>query len=371
MKKIIFISYSMSGGGAEKVCYLIANELNKNSLFSIDLVLFKKEGEYLKEIDPSIKIHMLSPVLLKFALIGKILALAKIFRTIKPDIIVSFAEWPNTISSFAKRISVPNAKLFINEQNTNTFINNYKLYRVSWITHCLAKKSYMTANTIICCSKAVENSVLESLKKKVTKVIYNPVDIDLAKLKSKEFLSHPFLDQKNIILTAIGRFHPQKDYETMIKAFSIAYKLNQNIRLFILGTGNLKSNIENLTIQLKCSDAISFEGFQDNPYKYLVRSDTLIHSAIFEGFGNIFIESLSSGTPVVTTDCNTPKEILENSLQGTIVPVGDINTLSDAILKVKKKTTTISAICMTRAMDFNLPKIAKEYQEVFNANCLK
>jgi glycosyltransferase involved in cell wall biosynthesis len=80
-----------------------------------------------------------------------------------------------------------------------------------------------------------------------------------------------------------------------------------------------------------------------------------------EGFGNVIVEAMSCGIPVVSTDCESgPREILEDGKYGTLVPVGDVGALADAIgeaLCVQHNPEVLKL----RAADFAVEKIASQY----------
>ncbi|WP_290129184.1 glycosyltransferase, partial [Pseudomonas aeruginosa] len=68
---------------------------------------------------------------------------------------------------------------------------------------------------------------------------------------------------------------------------------------------------------------------------YMAQSNVFILSSAWEGLGNVLIEALAVGTPVVSTDCPSgPREILQNGRLGPLVPVGDAIALAESILKV-------------------------------------
>ena len=90
-------------------------------------------------------------------------------------------------------------------------------------------------------------------------------------------------------------------------------------------------------------------------------------SSIYEGFGNVLVESLAVGTPVVSTDCPSgPSEILENGRYGALVPVGDSDALARAVLATLDSPPSSEAL-QERAAEFSLAAATSHYLSLLNA----
>jgi glycosyltransferase involved in cell wall biosynthesis len=110
--------------------------------------------------------------------------------------------------------------------------------------------------------------------------------------------------------------------------------MRRPMRLLILGEGKLRPSLTSLAEELDIVEDLAMPGFVDNPFQYFARADLFVLSSRWEGLGNVVIEALACGCPVVSTDCPSgPAEILENGKYGTLVPVGDPEALAAAILK--------------------------------------
>jgi glycosyltransferase involved in cell wall biosynthesis len=99
-----------------------------------------------------------------------------------------------------------------------------------------------------------------------------------------------------------------------------------------LGDGRKRSKLERLAIKLNIRNDVHLPGFVINPYAYMSRADLFVLSSLWEGLGNVLIEALALGIPVVSTDCRSgPREILRDGLLGPLVPIGDHHALAQAI----------------------------------------
>jgi glycosyltransferase involved in cell wall biosynthesis len=89
-----------------------------------------------------------------------------------------------------------------------------------------------------------------------------------------------------------------------------------------------------LAADLGVADDVALLGYQPNPYPYLKAAGVFVLSSNYEGFGNVLIEALLTGCPVVSTDCPSgPSEILDDGQYGTLVPVDDAEGLADAVVE--------------------------------------
>jgi glycosyltransferase involved in cell wall biosynthesis len=132
----------------------------------------------------------------------------------------------------------------------------------------------------------------------------------------------------------------------------------------ILGEGGERDRIESLAESLGVADDVWLPGFVDNPYKYMRRADVFALSSEWEGFGNVVVEAMACGTPVVSTDCPSgPAEILADGEFGRLVPVGDDGALADAVAATLDDPLPDDRL-RARADDFSYDTIAGEYLDV-------
>jgi glycosyltransferase involved in cell wall biosynthesis len=77
---------------------------------------------------------------------------------------------------------------------------------------------------------------------------------------------------------------------------------------------------------------VALPGFVLNPFPFLKRCDVFVSSSRWEGFGNVILEAMACGAPIVATDCpGGPHEILEDGVFGALVPVADVEAMAKAI----------------------------------------
>jgi glycosyltransferase involved in cell wall biosynthesis len=136
-----------------------------------------------------------------------------------------------------------------------------------------------------------------------------------------------------------------------------------------MGVGELQQCLEEQIRALGLTHCVRLLGFQQNPYQYMAAADVFALSSIFEGFGNVIVEAMACGTPVVATDCPYgPAEIISDGVNGLLVPPARADALASALLRVltdpalKKQ---LSCNGQKRSQDFHAQAIASAYGEMF------
>ena len=141
------------------------------------------------------------------------------------------------------------------------------------------------------------------------------------------------------------------------------------VRLMILGDGPEKEKLTHLAFQMGLSKDVAFLGFQENPFKYMKKASVFVLSSLQEGFGNVIIEAMACGAPVISTNCPTgPGEIIQHMENGILVPVGGQQQMAQAILAVLENPALAKKLSLEgkkRAEFFSVEKSVKEYEKVF------
>jgi glycosyltransferase involved in cell wall biosynthesis len=170
------------------------------------------------------------------------------------------------------------------------------------------------------------------------------------------------------VILAAGRLDPQKDFPTLIRAFA-QLRSQRPARLVILGAANpmnpsYADELRALSVRLGIADDVSRAGFQNNPFAYMSRAAVFALSSAYEGLGNVLIEALACGTPVVSTDCpNGPREILDHGRFGQLVPVGDDTALARAILSTLEASPDPGRL-QERAATFSIERAVNRYLDM-------
>lgn len=359
--RIALFCPSLRGGGAERVMVQLANEFVKQDL-DVDLVLANAEGEYFSEVSKKVNVVDLK----SHRVLASLPGLIRYLRLSKPTMMISTLDYANVIAVWAKLLSRSKTRLYLREDSVvNPEIMSFK----GKVAFKMMSSTYSKSDGVIAISSGVKESLLShiDIKSDIVKVIYNPViNDDIYKL-AKEEIDHPWFKEPGKVVLSVGRLVIEKDYETLLRSFSKVVE-NQDAKLIILGEGGEREKLEKLIQSLGIERYVDLMGFVTNPFKYMFRSNLFVLSSMQEGLGNVLIEAMALGTRVIATKCpGGPSEVLENGRWGTLVPVGDVDALANAMEKAlnNQQQVTYSSECLDR---FDSKKIAKEYLSLLQSD---
>ncbi|MGL4671545.1 MAG: glycosyltransferase [Cetobacterium sp.] len=199
--------------------------------------------------------------------------------------------------------------------------------------------------------------------------IYNSFNIDELLRKSNESIdeSDKNLMAKKYILS-IGRLEEtQKDFTTLIKAYkSVSQKIEE--KLYIIGDGRHRENLEELIDELDLKEKVILLGFRKNPYPWIKNASFFVHSSKFEGLPTVLIEASILGKAIISTDCPTgPREILLNGEIGILTKVGDLDGLGKAIENMgqnEELKSRYSILAKEKSKRFSSEEVVKKVEMI-------
>jgi glycosyltransferase involved in cell wall biosynthesis len=321
----------LSGGGAERVMVNLTSGFVERGV-KVDLVLNIVEGPYLAQVPSEVRIvDLKEPRLLR-----GLPKLARYLRQEQPVALLSALHYNNEIAIWAKRLAGVSTRVVVSERNTLSIRVQHQQDSERW-SHIFARLFYPWADGIVAVSQGVANDLAQitGLPLSRIRVIYNPVEPAKLLEKAKEPVEHPwFAIGESPVILGLGRLHKQKDFPTLIRAFSQVRQV-QPCRLVIVGRGPERQKLNCLVRELGLEEDVAMVGFNENPYAYMARATVFVLSSAWEGLPNALIEAMAVGTPVVSTNCPSgPVEILDKGKYGSLVPVGDSKVMAEAILGV-------------------------------------
>jgi glycosyltransferase involved in cell wall biosynthesis len=177
------------------------------------------------------------------------------------------------------------------------------------------------------------------------------------------------LDGK-VVFGAVGRLFWVKDYPSLFKAFAaLAAKAPETV-LLVVGDGPDRDELKQLARDLSIEDRVVFAGQRSDIVDVLAAIDVLVHSALAESFGQVIIEAFALSKPVVSTEVGISREIIENGVNGFLVPVGDPVALREGlekILEARGRWEEMGRDGRRRVQQFAMEKVVPAYEAQYVA----
>lgn len=309
MKKILFFIPNLSVGGAEKVLVNLVNNMDRTKFDITVQVLFAGgvNEQFLKD-------HIKFKYCFKHSFRGN----SQFFKLFQPetlykrfikdhyDIVVSYLEGPT-------------ARIVAGCPDNDTKL-------VCWI-HCRfdsietatigfrsfneARSLFIRFHRIVCVSNCVKESFCEVFDYQNTvNVLYNTNETEEVLMQSSEIVNDDAFDLDCISICSVGKIMPVKGFDRLARIHKKLLDDGYKHKVYILGDGSQKKNIQLYLTQNHLLDSFVFLGYQVNPYKYVSKCDLFVCSSISEGFSTATTEALIVGTPVCSVDVSGAKEML-------------------------------------------------------------
>ncbi|WP_373509071.1 glycosyltransferase [Thiocapsa sp.] len=224
------------------------------------------------------------------------------------------------------------------------------------------------SNGVIVPSEGIKTDLVANFGANPRKIqiIYNGIDLDRTRDLARAPCDLPRHDLPRVITAC--RLSDQKDFSTLLRAFRLVLDREPST-LVIVGDGELRAHVEQMISDLQLTDHVIMTGFQSNPFPYMKDGALFVLSSYFEGFGNVLVEAMSLGKPVVATDCPSgPGEIILEGTCGHLVAVGDHEGMAAAILKIlqnQEYRRHLSAGAIARSEVFSAKAMIEGFDSYF------
>ena len=360
---------SLSGRGSEKSVINLAEALLQLG-HKVNIVIYEDIVEF--DIDSRINIYRLKPLSRPYRRILSRLTDYENVRLFKSllnhiqtkqgyiDLIVSALPRIDRILSLIKDCRIYHV-IHSPLSLQNGIRKNSWHKKLSRIWHM--KRMY-DGRKIISVSQGVGDDLIRFVKVRPSSIqtIYNPFNFG----KLKALSSRPFTSLMGILpedyFLHIGAFTlREKRQDLLIQAFALS---GLKCKLVLLGKGKDEEKIRDLIKYHSLNDQVILAGFQSNPYPWIKHARLLVLSSYYEGFGNVLIEALALNTPVLSTDCGGPSEILFGSMRECLTPNGDVKALAEKMRTFFESPPLIDTKKIKR---YEAKIVAKEYLKLIHS----
>lgn len=366
-KKILFFHFDLQGGGAEKVLVNLLNHLNPDK-YDITLRVVFGVGPYVEKIPSYVHYKPVFRFLFKgLPALLKIIKgkwLYRLFVTGKYDMEIAYLETlPTRIISYSTnpdccKLAWVHTEFSEQHKHSRSFRNLSE-----------ATASYNRFDKILFVSQGCKKAFFHYLPevKTASEVIYNVNEFDDIREKAQEELPIT-IDKTAVNICSVGRLTYLKRFDRLIAVAGRLIREGYNLRLYILGEGELRGLLEKQIADLMLQERVSLLGFDKNPYRYVAKMDLFACSSEKEGYSTAVTEAVALGVPVLTTDCSGMDEVLRNGDFGLIVKNDEdalyegLKTLLDEPQRLARYQERIKAEGV-----FSTQAFVDRYEELFDS----
>lgn len=312
MKKILFVTNRLIGGGSERVLVTLANEMDARG-YQVSILSYRDGDSY--PLRPGIRVSSLHNQRNKRKRISGIRAAVK---AEKPDVVIAFEYFVNMQAILACLGLKVN--LIVSERNDpareggsfpNRMIRNF-LYRF--------------CRTLVCQTPDAK-SYFPGYVQRHTVIIPNPI---------RNGLPEDIPAERENKIVNFCRLQPQKNLPLLVDAFGTFRKTHGDYTMVIFGNGDLRDSLWDYIREAGLEDCICLHPSVPDVHRRVGNGAMFVSSSDYEGLSNSMIEAMAIGLPTICTDCPVggARMVIEDGVNGLLVPVGSREALTAAMCRV-------------------------------------
>lgn len=340
-RKILIVTMSLYNGGAERSLVNFLNELPENK-YEVDLLLFKREGAYLKQVPSYVNILQTPCNIVKlfssFRQAGKFLMI-KFFGSLLSRCLYGHTHKAGGFRwkyFYSKHIDVLTEKYdvaiayfsgeidyFVDEkvQADKKIVWVHNDYKASGHSREYDYPHFQNMDAIVTISEKCAD-ILKEVFPEFTDKIYNIPNITsslVLRRRAEEFYPQEYQrSKKRYKLLSVGRLAEQKGFDMAVSAAALLKKAGVSFDWFIIGNGPLEKQLERQMKKEGVEDCFKLIGVRENPYPYMKNCDLVVQSSRYEGKSVVLDEAKILAKPIVATDYPTVKDQIIDGEEGII-----------------------------------------------------
>ncbi len=319
---VLFIS-ALRKGGAERVMVNLADYLHRNGVRVTLVTQYICEEEYTLPAGIPRILSEITPQEETGSRIGDFLAryrkLCRIFTELHPDCILSFIGKNNIMTLLCTRFSGIPAVVSVRGEPKSEYYN--------FSMRFLAKTLFACAAGVIVQTSAARDFFPPVIRKKAV-ILKNPLN--------PAFVRERRTGRPDGRIVSVGRVDANKNHALILRAFARIAPEFPNASLVVYGDGEKRQELIRKTQELGLSDRVQFPGAVSDVAEKIRTASAFVLSSGHEGMPNALIEAMCLGIPSISTDCpcGGPRELIEDGVNGYLIPVGDEEALADRLRRI-------------------------------------
>jgi glycosyltransferase involved in cell wall biosynthesis len=363
MRKIAYIATPIEFGGAEKVGINLLKCINRDLFEIIPIVLFRpweKKTLFEIEIEKANYRYLKIPVAAKPVDKGKdYFRIIRSYKILYNIIKENRFNLVHTNGYFGDIMAIPICKLFKiphlaichgflkNSLNLKIY-NKLDLFFLKFSNKIYAVSEELKKQIV---NSGINEDIVEVLQNAVE--LIDPILKDKRRKEGRQLLN---IEHGEIVIGYVGRLSNEKGIQYLIEAGATLKKNGEKFKMVIIGDGIKRKDLENLVKAKDLEKEIIFTGFQNNIEEWLPALDIFVLPSLTEGTPLALLEAMAAGIPVIASAVGGVPKVIENGVDGILLPSGDSQELSKAIIKIKRDDVLRKKIAVA-----GVNKIKNEY----------
>ena len=363
-RRVTFVLPSLHGGGAERAAVVLLNGLagrgNDTTLF-----VFAREGPYFDQLAPGVRV-----VVGQAGRAARLASLRRFLASAPQDVVVSMLSH-FTVYAAVRTAATP-AKYVISQQTPVSAFLDDRDY--AWrfpvrkrVFTTVARTVYPRADGIAATSSGVADDLTMhfGVRRDRVAVVPNAVDVQAIERLALDPLDIAVGDSAVPTIVAAGRLAHAKNLPLLVESLERLSR-RMTFRAWLLGHGELEGELRGLLARASLSDRVTLFGFQPNPWKFMARANVFLLTSRYEGFGNVLIEAMATGLPVVATASHGTRDIVTHEQSGLLVESHDAASVAAALERVLTDAAfrrQLSEAARHRAREFALPAVVDRFDQ--------
>lgn len=346
MSKIVFVIPNMTGGGTERVISLLSAQYIR---MGYEVAIMQFAGyEHAYELPEKVEDFSIAPQSHRNPLIAlkRIRDMRRYYRKNKDCYIFAFCVNGTIFSVLATLFH--RRHLLVAERSSPLSCKEPKLR--NWAYRHADRIAFQTEEGIGFFPKTIADKAV---------IIPNAVADDVP---------DRFEGQRSHRIASVGRLGKEKNHRLLLDAFAAFHKEMPDYELHIYGQGELEQELKGQARELQIEDAVVWHGFCRNARQEIVDYRMFVLPSDYEGISNSMVEALGMGVPTIATDCpiGGARTYIENGVNGILVPVGDKEAMTQAMLRIAGDDDFAERLSVNAAglrKKYSMESIAKQFLE--------
>lgn len=328
--RLTIIAPSLGAGGTERAVVTLANGLQARGC-QVTVISFTAPADDHFELYPAVQRERLAFYQVvawwrrPWAAFQRLWYLRRKVQSTQPDVVLSLSDRTNIRLVLALLGS--SCKIVLGERSNPHALKYSKFWE--W----LRKVCYRSIETLVVQSDGVADWARGLGVKRVVKI---PNSVPAWPVATRQ--PRP-LHATGRTVVSLGRLAPEKGLDVLLAAWQAIPQRPQSWRLLIGGDGPERAHLGQLA---RDQSQVEFVGLVNDVSEFLAQADLLVLPSRYEGFPNVLLEALHAGVPVIASDCEFgPRDIVREDVDGVLVPVDDVASLSAALSGLLEDATRL------------------------------